>query len=75
MNFTNRAEKADKKCGYLSSSHASFLDLRSLHTLSKKKLYFLQFCADLSQKGMRVKAIYIYGSEKVFQKMIWLIGV
>ena len=28
-----------------------------------KKVHFLQFCADLSQKPKSVKAIYIYGSE------------
>ena len=28
-----------------------------------KKLHFVQFCADLSQKPKCAKAIYIYGSE------------
>ena len=50
MNFTNRAEKADKKCGYLSSSHASFLDLRSLHTLSKKNCIFCNFVLTSARK-------------------------
>ena len=45
-----------KEWSHLSSFHASFLDL-------SEKVYFLQFCTDLSQKTKPVKAIYIYGSE------------
>ena len=34
-----------------------------------KKVYFLQFCADLSKKLKSVKAIYIYTSEKCCYKL------
>ena len=55
-----RAEKVDKKWSHLSSFHVSFL---SYGPKLPKKLYFLEFCADLSKKSMSVKAFYIYSSE------------
>ena len=55
-----RAEKVDKKWSHLSSFHVSFL---SYGPKLPKKLYFLEFCADLSKKSRSVKAFYIYASE------------
>ena len=60
MNVTHRAEKVDKKWSHLSSFHVSFL---SYGPKLPKKLYFLEFCADLSKKSKSVKAFYIYASE------------
>ena len=43
-----------------------------------RKVYFLQFCADFSQKPKSVKAINIFHLKvltTLFQKIIWLIGV
>ena len=34
-----------------------------------KKVRFLQFCADLSQKPKSVKAMYIYGSESSYYSL------
>ena len=34
-----------------------------------KKVHFLQFCADLSQKPKSVKVIYIYGSESFYYSL------
>ena len=55
MSQTVRAEK-DEKWSHLSSFHTSLL---SYGPKLFKKLHFLQFCADLSQKPKAVKAIYI----------------
>ena len=40
----------------------SLPELWSLNYL--KKVYFLQFCADLSKKSKSIKTIYIYASER-----------
>ena len=43
-----------------------------------RKVCFLQFCAEFSQKHKYVKAIYIYHLEvltTLFQKIIWFTGV
>ena len=34
-----------------------------------KKMHFLQFCTNLSQKPKSVKAIYIYGSESSYYSL------
>ena len=52
--------------GHMSSFHASFL---SYGLKLSKKVHFLQFCADLSQKPKSVKAIYIYGSESSYYSL------
>ena len=59
---TVRAERVDKKMVlfmYFPCFLPGFLKL-------SKKMYFLQFRADLSQKPKSVKAIYIYGSESSY---------
>ena len=58
---TVRAEKVDEKNGVicLVSMFPSWVMVRKL----SKKVYFLQFYADLSKKSKSVKAIYIYASE------------
>ena len=56
-----RAEKVDEKNGAicLVSMFPSWVLVCKL----SKKVYFLQFCADLSKKFKSVKAIYIHASE------------
>ena len=58
---TVRAEKVDEKIGVicLISMFSSWTMVCNL----SKKVYFLQFCADLSKKSKSVEAIYIYASE------------
>ena len=58
---TVRSEKLHGKNGviYLVSMFPSWVMVLKL----SKKVYFLQFCADLSKKSKSVKAIYIYASE------------
>ena len=57
MNITSRLGKVDEKYGVI------FLpELWSVNC--QKKLYFLQFCAELSKKSKSNKAIYIYASER-----------
>ena len=57
--LTVRSEKADKKRGIcLVSMFPSWVMALKL----SKKVYFLQFCADLSKKTSSIKAIYIYTS-------------
>ena len=56
-----------KKQGHLSSFHASFLNYMVLKLF--KKMHFLQFCADLSQKPKSLKAIYIYGSASSYYSL------
>ena len=52
---------------------AMFPELWSL--IYPKKMYFLQFCADLSKKLKPVQPIYILKVlTTLFQKMIWFIG-
>ena len=58
---TVRAEKVDEKNGAICLV-SMFLSWVLVCKLSKK-VYFLQFCADLSKKSKSVKAIYIYASE------------
>ena len=63
---TVRAEKVDKNgviC--LVSMLPSWVMVLKL----SKKVHFLQFCADLSQKPKSVKAIYIYGSESSYYSL------
>ena len=63
---TVRAEKVDKNgviC--LVSMLPSWVMVLKL----SKKVHFLQFCADLSQKPKCVKAIYIYGSESFYYSL------
>ena len=58
---TATAEKVGGKNGVIclvSMSPSSVMVLKL-----SKKVHFLQFCADLSQKPKSVKAIYIYASE------------
>ena len=77
---TVKTEKVDEKNGviYLLSMFPSWVMVRKL---SKKKVHFLQFCADLNKKSKSVEAIYTYVSESshytflLFQKMRWFIGV
>ena len=58
---TVRAEKIDKKIGVicLVSMFPTWVMVCKL----SKKVHFLQFCADLSEKSKSVEAIYIYASE------------
>ena len=62
MNVTVRTEKVDEKnrviC--LASMFPSWVLVFKL----SKKVYLLQFCADLNKKPESVKAIYIYASER-----------
>ena len=58
---TVRAEKVDEKNGVISL--VSMLHSWVMVLKLSKKVHFLQFSADLSQKPKSVKAIYIYGSE------------
>ena len=59
---TVRKEIVDEKIGVLClvSIFPSWVMVRKL----SKKVYFLQFCAELSKKSKSVKAIYIYASER-----------
>ena len=58
---TVRAEKVDEKLGVIGLV-SMFPSLVMVCKLSKK-VHFLQFCADLSEKSKSVEAIYIYASE------------
>ena len=58
---TVRAEKVDGKNGVISLVFMLYSWVMVLKL--SKKVHFLQFSADLSQKPKPVKAIYIYGSE------------
>ena len=49
-----------KKCGHLSSFNVSIL----VSLNYRKKVYFLQFCADFSKNPKSAKAIYMYAFEK-----------
>ena len=59
---TVRSEKVDEKNGaiYLVSMFPSWVVVFKL----SKKVYFLQFCADLTKKSKSIKAIYIYAPER-----------
>ena len=58
MNVTKvSAEKVDRKNGV--TCLVSVMALKF-----SKKVHFLQFCADLSNKSKYIKAIYIYASER-----------
>ena len=59
---TVRSEKVDEKNGVicLVSMFPSWVMVLKL----SKKVHFLQFCADLSNKSRFIKAIYIYASER-----------
>ena len=58
---TVRSEKVDKKNGVVC---LVFMFPSWVIPKLSKKVHFLHFCADLSKKSKRVKAIYIYGSER-----------
>ena len=60
MNVTNRAEKVDKKWGYLSSVRVPTLSFGS-EILQKMHFFFFNFV--LQQEPKSVKVIYIYASE------------
>ena len=65
---TVRAEKADEKMVICLASMLYLVSWVMILKLSKK-VYFLQFCADLGQKPKSVKAIYIYISEKSLYRL------
>ena len=59
---TVRPDKVDeKKWSHLSSFHVPSL---SYGPYLSKKVHFLQFCAEFSNKSKFIKAIYIYASER-----------
>ena len=64
---TVRAEKVDEKNGVICL--VSMLPSWVMVLKLSKKVHFLQFCADLSQKPKSVKAIYIYGSESSYYSL------
>ena len=64
---TVRGEKVDKNgviC--LVSMLPSWVMVLKL----SKKVHFLQFCADLSQKPKFVETIYIYGSDLIWSEFL-----
>ena len=64
---TVRAEKVDAKNGVicLVSKFSSWVMVLKF----SKKVHFLQFCADLSQKPNSVKAIYKYAPERSYYSL------
>ena len=58
---TVRAEKVDEKIGVICL--VSMFPIWVMVCKLSKKVHFLQFCADLSEKSKSVEAIYIYASE------------
>ena len=64
---TVRAEKVDTKNGVicLVSMFSSWVMVLKF----SKKVYLLQFCADLGQKPKSVKANYIYATERSYYRL------
>ena len=56
-----RAEKADEKNGVI--CHVSMFPFWFMVFKLSKKVYFLQFCPELSNKSKSVKAMHIYACE------------
>ena len=61
------SEKVDEKNGIICL--VSMLPFWVMVLKLSKKVHFLQFCADLSQKSKSVKAIYIYGFESLYYSL------
>ena len=64
---TVRVEKLDEKDGVIcqvSMFRSSVMALKL-----PEKVYFLQFCADLSKNSKSVKVIYIYASESSYYSL------
>ena len=59
---TVRAEKVDEINGVICP--VSIFPSRVMVFKLSKKVYFLQFCADLSKKSKSIKAICIHASER-----------
>ena len=62
MNVINRAEKVEEKNGVIYP--VSMFPSKVMVLKLSKKVYFLQFCSDLSKKSKAIRAIYIYAFER-----------